>query len=439
MTTIKPTLTTKKEFGKLRFRVLDGRGVQLYYKSGIIVRASIWDEKGGRISPRKNCDTNERARVNVAIAETARRLLSVYERNKGTIRTSADLARLMDGGSKAGAGTDGKKDLQNLWARFLATKEERARQTYIGYRQAGRAFLRFAELEKKKRGTGASSLDVDTFTADDFARFAAYAADERRELQAYPELWQTAGRVKRGGRGSNSVTQYVYAVRSFFIWCSKAGITDNAPQRNYTPKRQVYAEPFFLTKAERDAVQAFDLSARPQLAAARDVFIFHCYIGCRAGDLLRLTNDNVRGRFLEYTPQKTRNAAAVVKSLRVPLHPVAEAILQRYKGQGKGGRLLPFPPSTDKYNKAIKQILAAAGITRKVQTIDKETHGLTYKPLCEVASSHTARKTFAGILYTQTRDPNLVCALTGHVQGSKAFLRYRKIDDKANEDTIRLL
>ena len=436
MTTIKATLTTKKEFGKLRFRILDGRGVQLYYKSGIKVRAAIWDERGGRISPRKNCDTNERTRANVEIAAMTERLLSVYEKNKGAIKTSADLARLMDGGN---ADADGGNDFAHLWARFLAAKEERARDTWKGYKSAGRVFLRFVECERRKRGAGASSLNADTFTADDFTRFARYAADEANELQRFPELLQKAGRISKHGRGENAVTQLLLNLKTFFIWCNKVGATDNAPQSNYTPKRQVYAEPFYLTQAERDAVQSCNLSERPALAVLRDVFIFHCYIGCRAGDLLRLTEDNLKGGFIEFVPNKTKRAKGVAKSLRVPLHPVAACILARYEGQTEGGRLLPLPRSIDEYNKGIRQALAAAGITRKVQVIDKCTHELAQKPLCEVASSHTARKTFAGILYGRTHDPNLVCALTGHVQGSKAFLRYRTIDDKTNEETIMLL
>ena len=39
----------------------------------------------------------------------------------------------------------------------------------------------------------------------------------------------------------------------------------------------------------------------------------------------------------------------------------------------------------------------------------------------EVLSSHSARKAFAGNMYKNVKDPNLVCALTGHKEGSKAF------------------
>ena len=43
------------------------------------------------------------------------------------------------------------------------------------------------------------------------------------------------------------------------------------------------------------------------------------------------------------------------------------------------------------------------------------------RPIYEVLSSHSARKAFAGNMYKNVKDPNLVCAITGHKEGSKAF------------------
>ena len=34
---------------------------------------------------------------------------------------------------------------------------------------------------------------------------------------------------------------------------------------------------------------------------------------------------------------------------------------------------------------------------------------------------------------------NLICPLTGHKEGSKAFNRYRKIDEDTNRKTVSLL
>lgn len=52
------------------------------------------------------------------------------------------------------------------------------------------------------------------------------------------------------------------------------------------------------------------------------------------------------------------------------------------------------------------------------------------QPLDKLASSHLARRCFVGNLYKQVKDPNLVGSLSGHKEGSKAFARYREIDEE---------
>ena len=50
-----------------------------------------------------------------------------------------------------------------------------------------------------------------------------------------------------------------------------------------------------------------------------------------------------------------------------------------------------------------------------------------------------ARRTFIGNIYKLVKDPNLVSALTGHVEGSRAFSRYREIDKEIKTNTVNLL
>ena len=53
-------------------------------------------------------------------------------------------------------------------------------------------------------------------------------------------------------------------------------------------------------------------------------------------------------------------------------------------------------------------------------------------------TSHSARKAFDGNMYKNVKDPNLVCALTGHKEGSKAFARYREIDKDVKRDALKV-
>ena len=49
-----------------------------------------------------------------------------------------------------------------------------------------------------------------------------------------------------------------------------------------------------------------------------------------------------------------------------------------------------------------------------------------------------ARRTFIGNIYKLVKDPNLVSALTGHVEGSRAFTRYRTIDIDMKKDLVKV-
>lgn len=59
--------------------------------------------------------------------------------------------------------------------------------------------------------------------------------------------------------------------------------------------------------------------------------------------------------------------------------------------------------------------------------------------ISDILSSHSARRAFSGNIYDKVQDPNLICPLTGHKEGSKAFNRYRKIDEDTNRKTVSLL
>lgn len=50
-----------------------------------------------------------------------------------------------------------------------------------------------------------------------------------------------------------------------------------------------------------------------------------------------------------------------------------------------------------------------------------------------------ARRNFIGNLYQKTQDPDAIGAMTGHVEGSKAFSRYRTVDDNIKKNLIASL
>ena len=148
---------------------------------------------------------------------------------------------------------------------------------------------------------------------------------------------------------------------------------------------------------------------------------------------MRLTPANIINGYVEYIASKTKADRSDV--IRVPLTQRAKDILEKYKDVDKDGKILPFI-SSQKYNVAIKKIFKTCGITRIVTVLNPTTGEEEQRPIDEIASSHLARRTFVGNLYKKVKDPNLVGALSGHKEGSRAFARYREIDDDLKKEMI---
>ena len=74
-----------------------------------------------------------------------------------------------------------------------------------------------------------------------------------------------------------------------------------------------------------------------------------------------------------------------------------------------------------------------------VTVLNPTTGAEEKRPLNEIASSHLARRTFIGNLYKKVKDPLLISSLTGHVNGSRAFARYREIDEETKLELVNMI
>ena len=112
-------------------------------------------------------------------------------------------------------------------------------------------------------------------------------------------------------------------------------------------------------------------------------------------------------------------------------------IVDRY-ADFSGDQLLPFE-SSERYNDNIKIIFEKAGVTYLVTKLDTVTRTEVKVPINEIASSHMARRTFIANIYNKVPDPNVVGSMTGHVEGSRAFARYRTIEEDVKKSLVDIL
>ncbi len=299
------------------------------------------------------------------------------------------------------------------------------------------------EVDKRKEYV----FDVDTVSREEIEDFRDYIRNEKALSEEHPTIYAKLlknypANVKAGNnviedRGENSVIKKLKKLKAFFGWLNDTGQTTNKPFEGIVIGAEKAGIPNYISIEERNILASTPMPTA-HLEKVRDIFIFQCFIGCRVGDLIKLTPKNVADNVLTYTPHKTKNEGEVAVTARIPLTPTAQALIRKYKGIDSKGRLFPFI-STQKYNDAIKEIFTAAGITRLVEVRDSLTGEYRQQPINEIASSHMARKTFVGNLYFRVQDPNLIGAMSGHVEGSKAFSRYRRIETETLEQTVNLL
>ncbi|MCH5332043.1 MAG: phage integrase SAM-like domain-containing protein [Alistipes sp.] len=404
-------------------------------KSGIFVQPDYWDVKN-------ECVLIPRLRL---IGPEQRRLLdelnakqSQIEDMRMSIMTAFVSADYIDKGWLDNVLHPNKKEacaassFFATWGEFIESRHV-SKQRKAMYSVVRDMLYRYEQVAKV--AAPKFRLSLDDITATTINKFESFLQNEHLFVDKYPHIYK--GMKKQDlprARGGNTLSDRISILRTFYLWAIKNDLTKNDPFKNVEIKAPVYGTPIYITIEERNQILNTDMPSA-SLNAVRDIFVFQCLIGCRVGDLLRMTKANIVNNAIEYIPRKTKDGHPV--TVRVPLNKTAQTILERHK-DSKRAALLPFV-SAQKYNDYIKDCFRCAGITRTVTILDQITREHKQVPICDIASSHMARRTFVGNLYKQVKDPNLVGALSGHKDGSRAFARYRAIDDDIKTELVNLL
>lgn len=409
---------------EILLRFVGGRDHIFRLHSGLYIDPSRWKDGGVAVPRLVTQEQRELKALRARLDELSDYLVDEFA---GAAKEDVDRKWMQDAVERfLHPDRRGEKSFFALLDEFCRVKdvsEARKRK----YEVVVRSLRRF----EKYRGRPLTVEGMDVRTLEAYAAFLADEHDIARDGR-WKHIYDGEQDLPQR-RGKNSLHEYYRVLRTFYNWMVGAGITEHNPFLSYRLSSPVYGTPFFLTLEELDTIYHADFGARFALAVQRDIFVFQCLVGCRVGDLIRLTADNIRDGVLVYVPRKTKDGHPV--TVRVPLNDRAREIVDAYAG---GKKLLPFI-SSQNYNEAIKDICRLAGITRPVTVLDQVTREGVQRPLNEVASSHIARRTFIGNLYRIVKDPNIIASMSGHIEGSKAFARYRNIDDDIKAELVRSL
>lgn len=447
---------------EINLRLYVSRDVRLRIGSGIWIDRKRWGKKNDINLPLIQGEEREqllekRSRLKALTDLLEREINTATDKSTITREYMQSIVKRFHKPTKAKK--EHEKTLFDIIEIYLATRKL-SENRIKNFQVLVRCLHRF-ELYKRAADSRGFSLSFTTLTPELLRQIETFLLDEQAVFLRYPEIYEQypysakvavktpkrkrpqvldedGNEIPNGmpkSRGLNTVADLLTRFRAFILWAIDNGHTTNNPFKHFTIGEIVYGTPIYITNEERTQLLETDLSANKEIEIQRDIFIFHCFIGCRVSDLFKMTYLNIIGDAIEYIPRKTKEDRPI--TVRVPLSKTAIALIDKYREEGRE-RLFPF--STEQhYNRKIKEAFRLARLDRTVTVLDQRTRQEVHKPLYEVASSHMARRTFIGNIYKKVKDPNMVGILSGHKEGSRAFARYRNIDDDMKREMIGFL
>ena len=170
----------------------------------------------------------------------------------------------------------------------------------------------------------------------------------------------------------------------------------------------------FLNEEEQEAIKNAPI-VREALLNARKWLLLGCLIGQRGGDLLNITEKNIKElkgmKIIELKQQKTGKLVAI------PLLPEALEILETG---------MPYKISLVHFNEYIKEVCKAAKLYTPTKGLKKLKHSQPMVkgifPKHEVVSSHVCRRSFSSNYYGRI-PTSVLMGITGHGT-ERMFLSY---------------
>jgi integrase len=221
---------------------------------------------------------------------------------------------------------------------------------------------------------------------------------------------------KDKGRSVNYIGTYISILRAVVNKASLNGIPTHPQFKQIKAIKQVKEpdEIIILTEAEQELIKKVKLE-RDAYINARKWLLLGCLIGQRAGDLLNITENNIKDvkgmKVIELKQKKTG------KQVAIPLLPLAIEIFESG---------LPYKISLENFNSYCKEICKEAKINTivkgKMRIDKKRTLTAGHYEKWQVISSHVCRRSFATNFYGRI-PTSVLMNITAH-STETVFLNY---------------
>lgn len=425
-------LRTKKSKNiKLRFRLTDGRTIQLYHKSEI--KADLVDlakfTEDGNLKPRTaiyNHELLKEIQLEIAAMKTAYRKF----KEKGQEQQIDSETFENEVRKSLNPELYAPKSSDTLLEKFREIAEKKFNDNVIGtsrYKHSiviGNILERFLTITRKK------TMTVQDATPDFIMGFRQFITNEYKYVKTYEGLYENMAdrNIPKEPRSHNTVVTALNHLQAFFTELEDTEVIIKSPFRKLGKERkrialtEHYDEPIYLLKEEFQAIMAQKVPE--YLQETKDAFLLQCAFGCRISDFKRLTMANVDVDqngipFIHYLPQKT-----IRTSTEDVITPIMHYALQIIKKYQFNFHILRYVSGKSGYNFKIKELLQLTGINRKCSIYDEKNQQNIRVPLYELGSSKLCRKTHVDMM-AKAQINEYAAGL--HKEGSDAVKRYTSL------------
>lgn len=411
MTSLKTFIKTTKIDSptNIRFRLRDGRDVDLYGVSKITIHPSHWNFKTELPRTRSNFDNKVKLQYELNSLKTF--ILTEYQNRINRKPPKSWL-----------------KETITRYYNPLPIEEltlGKAKPTLFEFIDN---FIKTGDKRKDKHGKLLSVANLYQHKIT-FRHLKEYAKRNKQEDYSFDDINDIfydkfIDYLQNLNFSSNSIGKYIRILKLFLSEATKIGYNTNTKYIQF----RVFTEDVdncYLTETELHRIHELDLKSSPRLERVRDWFLILCWTGSRYSDLAKFSSIEINDNYISYRQQKTNNKVVI------PLHPIAREILERNKG------VIPKPISNQRFNEYLKEVAKAADINSK-ESITRTEGGVRITREVEkwqLVSSHTGRRSFCTNMYLKGLPSLMIMSISGH-KTEKAFLKYIKVSQKQHAELM---
>jgi integrase len=437
MATIKAFLrvsTKKAEKANIRFRLSDGRAIQLFHKSNLEVNPTLWDAEKECLKAKIIYKEVERAKFNKAIAERKDLISQIY--NSQSIKTGLTSEWLELSIDKA-LHPEKYKPIEvtpstvfEYFESYLSTLSSRkvvstgrllAVNTIRKFPSTLKHLKEFAKIKRK------NDFEFDQINEKFYIEFVEYL---QKSIVAVDKKGNPI-QIKDGSPvflknefTQNSVGKHVKILKTILAEAEKEGINKSTTYNQFA----VYTEDsdaVYLNEAELLQMKNTDFSNDLTLDRVRDWFLLLAWSGCRFSDLGKIGKTDIKDGFITFRQQKTNS------KVTIPLHPVVSEILLKYNYE------IPEPITNQKFNEYIKTVAEKAEINSNevlTRTVGGVLTSITTSKF-ELVTSHTGRRSFCTNMYKRGLPTLMIMSISGH-KTEKSFLKYIRVKQEEHAELM---